>query len=480
MAYEVLSRPGEKPKAKYEVVSKPKADERQPGQSLFDTYMRMQNEGYAGMKEGAGRAVAPGASAWERTKGAGQAAMGALGYAASPVSAVARRVLGNPAEVAAGAVGASPGTQTQVGDYAGIIGELLSGAGATKAPQVINAGRQMASEAMPALNRAAGAVGGVARSGINSAADVAGSISEGATRRAAAKAAEDAAVPSKETLRTAGGGELEAAKTIGGDIKPEVLQGRVGKLRENVSSKFDLAAEKTYPNTRDMIEYLERRVEGLSSFEELMTLRREAQNFVKRAKKAKETTGDGSDYAAAQRAMSDLEEFRKGLKAEDMVSGNPEAANEALRTGNELWARQAKMDVIEDVIDKAKRMNDPEYLQQEFRKIALDDYDMARFTDAERKLIDEIAAEGVLDKVSDVATGAAAAAKRAIKIGGTSVSGRIKKAERLLKEVAKGEAAQIDKAASKGPSLTDRVADTLGQLRPRVENTQTRRERGGR
>lgn len=477
MAYEVVSRPKED-KPKYEIVSRPKqaaepaaASGPQPGGSVMEHYRRAVDQAVGGMREGTASMTAPGASMWDRTKGAGQAALGALGYVASPVDAVARRVVGNPAEVVARGMGASPETQVQVGDYASLISQLLGGAAAPKAVQAIPG---MAREAMPLINRGANAAGRVMRGVVEAVDDMAQSALQGRQNRAAARAADQP--PTKDVLRTAGGGEFQAAKELGGDVKPEVLQGHLGGLRSRVgAADVDLQAEQTYPNARGMIDYLERRAADISSFKELMGLQREARNFVKRAKAAGVTSNDDSDYRAAQIAMKDLDKFIANLKLEDVTGGSPELANESLRKAKELWNRQGKMDVIESVISKAKRMNDPEYLQQEFRKIALDDYEYERFTDAERKLIDDIAAEGVLDKVSDVATGTVGAIKKAAKIGGASVSPRIKKAEQLLKEVARGEAAQQAKAAAKAsqPSFSERVNKVL---RPEPENTRTRRE----
>lgn len=476
MAYEVVSRPKED-KPKYEIVSRPKQAEPaaasgpQPGGSVMEHYRRAVDQAVGGMREGAASMTAPGASMWDRTKGAGQAALGALGYVASPADAAFRRVVGNPAEVVARGMGASPETQVQAGDYASLISQLLGGAAAPKAVQAIPG---MAREAMPLINRGANAAGRVMRSGVEAVDDMAQSALQGRQNRAAARAVDQA--PSKDVLKTAGGGEFQAAKELGGDVKPEVLQGRIGGLRSRVgAADVDLQAEQTYPNARGMIDYLERRAADISSFKDLMGLQREARNFVKRARAAGVTSGDNSDYRAAQIAMKDLDDFIANLKPEDVTGGSPELANESLRKAKELWNRQGKMDVIESVVSKAKRMNDPEYLQQEFRKIALDDYEYERFTDAERKLIDDIAAEGVLDKVSDVATGTVGAIKKAAKIGGASVSPRIKKAEQLLKEVARGEAAQQAKAAAKAsqPSFSERVNKVL---RPEPENTRTRRE----
>lgn len=469
MAYEVVSRPGEKPKAKYEVVSKPKgAQGPQPGASLLDHYMRLMGEGVDTMREGAGRLTAPGASGWERTKGAGQTALGALQYVGSPFSAAMRRIVGNPAEVVAGGMGASPETQTQVGDYAGMAGEILGPAGAVKAVQNAPRIAQGMSQALPLINRGATAAGRVMRGGVNAADDVAGSLAEGARSRAAARTAEREAIPSKEVLKTAGGGEFEAAKALGGGVRPEVFQTRINSIRPSMSGRgVDLEAEETYPNARQMISYLERRQEGISSFENLMTLQKEARNYVKRAKKAGETTGDDSDYRAAQITMKDLDDFVAGLTPEDMVGGsNPEAANEALRKAKELWARQAKLDVVDDILEQARRVDDVSIIQKEFRKLALNDYEYGRFTPAEQKMIEKLARKGVMGDIEE-ALPPISAMRRGTRYARKKLTGALEErdVQKFRDMIARGKADQEARAAAKAaePSLTEKVAGTMGK-----------------
>lgn len=471
MAVKIISEPAEeKPKPKIKIISEPKPlPHSDPGfySRLKGHYQGEVQGGLEGMREGYGRATAPGASPWERTKGAGSAALGALRYAGSPVTAGAEAILGDPVRTAAAAAGAPEWLQQMLGDTASLGGQVAGGAGL---PGMIRAAPAALRAAPGAINDAATAVGGIARQGINTVDDVAKSLVEGAAQRKAAKLADQA--PSKDVLKTAGGGEFQAAKALGGDVRPEVLQGRVNGLRDRVGAQdIDLLAEKTYPNARDMLEYLERRSSDISSFSELMGLQREARAFVKRAKKAAETTGDSSDYRAAQIAMKDLDDFVKELKPEDLVDGNPEAANAALRTAKELWSRQAKMDAVEDVISKAKRMDDPVYLQQEFRKLALDDFEYQRFTPAEQKLIDEIARDSKLDRATDLIPGAAKA-KRALDVRGANTN-RMTRAQELLDMIARGEADQTAKAATKAaqPTVGQRIE---GILRPEPPNSRNR------
>lgn len=470
MAIKIISEPAEEPpKKKIRIVSEPlPLPHSDPGfySRLKGHYQTEVNEGLDSAREGYGRATAPGASPWERAKGAGSAALGALRYAGSPVTAGAETLLGDPTRTVARNAGAPEWLQQMLGTTASVGGQVVGGAAL---PGLIRELPAAARAAPGAINEAATAVGGLARKGINTVDDVAKSILEGAAQRKAAKLADQP--PSKEVLKTAGGGEFQAAKALGGDVKPEVLQNRINTLRDRVGAQdIDLLAEKTYPNARDMLEYLERRAQDVSSFSDLMGLQREAGNFVKRAKKAAETTGDASDYRAAQIAMKDLDDFVKELKPEDLIDGDPKLANEALRKAKELWSRQAKMNAVEDVITKAKRMDDPNYLQQEFRKLALDDYEYGRFTPAEQKLIDEIARDSKLDRATDLIPGAAKA-KRALDVRGANTN-RMTRAQELLDMIARGEADQMSKAATKAaqPSAAQRIENVLRPEPPNSRN----------
>ncbi len=480
MAYEVVSRPKED-KPKYEIVSRPKQAAEPaaasavraaptPGMSYAQQLGRLFNDSLDQATRGNTQMFGRDSTPWDRIKGLGNTVGGGLGMISSPLDAGVRRTAGNMAEDVAARSGASPQGQVTAGDLTALITQLVGG---VAAPKVIS----KAGAAMSLINRGANTAGRVMRGGVEAVDDMAQSALQGHQNRAAMRAAMRAAdqVPSKDVLKTAGGGAFQAAKELGGDVKPEVLQGRIGGLRSRVgAADVDLQAEQTYPNARGMIDYLERRAADISSFKDLMGLQREARNFVKRAKAAGVTSGDNSDYRAAQIAMKDLDDFIANLKPEDVTGGSPELANESLRKAKELWNRQGKMDVIEDVVNKAKRMDDPDYLQAEFKKIALDDYEYGRFTAAEQKMIDDIARTSKVERAIDIVP-RARQAKNAMSVRGIGAGYRLKRAEELLDTIARGEGEQQAKAAAKAsqPSFSERINKTL---RPEPENTRTRRE----
>ncbi len=452
---EIISRP-KAPGSDVEIVSRPKGAEPDTFTGrVAANWSAGRADSQAGMDALLGRPSSP----WERAKGAGQAMWGGAQMAGAVPDAAARTAFGDPAEVTARAAGAPPWAVKTAGDAASVVGGIAAGGATKQIPGMVRAIpqtaedimallRQGASKAMPTINTAATKVGGVARSTVNAADDLVKQRAAGAERSAAEKAAN--AAPSKESIKTAGGGEFQAAKELGGDIKPEVTQGRISSLRQHViDSDVDLHAEDTYPITRKMLDYLERRQEDVSSFKDMMSLQHEAQNYVKRAKKAGETTGDNSDYRAATIAMKNLDEFVVGLKPEDMVGGDPAAANEALRKAKELWGRQSKMAIVEDIAKKTERWNDPDYLQAKFRGIAEDDYAFERFTPAEQKIIDEIAGESRLEKAAAALPYVMGKPRKLIEAARGTNTARMAKTKELLDMIARGEAAQTEAAATK-------------------------------
>ena len=110
---------------------------RSPGffNRLKTNYMANVAAGVEGMPEGATQAVAPDSSLGDRALGAGKAALGALQYAASPIEAVSRTVVGDPAKLAARQLGASEGVANFVGDVANAGAQVFGAVPAAKAIQ---------------------------------------------------------------------------------------------------------------------------------------------------------------------------------------------------------------------------------------------------------------------------------------------------------------------------------------------------------
>lgn len=498
---EIISRPKPQDKApEIEIISRPKPVEQpappaveqsarpgavppQPrnpsfGQRLRGNYDQMRNQGSEAFRRGMERQLQdirqnpnPGIG---MRPGMGDIVSGALQYAGSPITAAARTIVGDPLRNAARGAGAPEWAAEILGGTGELGGEFVGGAAA---PKLVREGAAAIKNAPAALNEAATAAGSVGRKAINTVDDVVNSLVDGVKRRQAEKAA--TAAPSKDVLKVAGGGELQAAKTLGGDIRPEVFQQRVANIRPGLAAAdVDLRAEELYDNTRGLINYLERRTDDIRSFKDLMTIQREAREYVKQAQKAAISTGSKSDFRGAQIVSKNLDEFINDLQPEDMMPGaDPKAAQEALRVGKELWKRNAKMGEIEDVVEIAKDLGKPEYVKQQFERLVKDGLD--NYTPAERDLIKKIARMGTRDIVDDVMptlTGAIPGANAAMRAGQRLARDKIRenRVQELLDLIARGEGAQAEKAATKAaqPSFSERVGKVL---RPEPPNSRNRR-----
>lgn len=73
-----------------------------PVTSYPETYAHMNREAREQVSHGVGQLTSPESSAWERTKGAGNVALGSVGYALSPINAGLRTVVGEPVEAVTG------------------------------------------------------------------------------------------------------------------------------------------------------------------------------------------------------------------------------------------------------------------------------------------------------------------------------------------------------------------------------------------
>jgi len=481
MEFTVSSRPGER-KSQFDVSSRPQGGEpaRQPGASLLDHYMRIMGEQAGAMGEGYDKMTAPGASLGGRALGAGQMALGGLGYAASPISAIMRRVLGNPAEVVAGAVGAGPEAQLKTGDIAGIAGEIMTPVGLPKAVQAAPAA---ARAMMPALNEAATAAGRVGRGAINSVEDLISSGVEGAQRRAAARAAD--AAPTAQQLGNMAQEVNQAAAAAGMNVRPEAFAAFADSMPNvlqgaRITSGDIPISNRLYPETIGLRDRLEAYRGHPLTLDNLHTLQQEANGFVREALKAAEGNRSAVDVRGATIISRQIRDFVNNITPEMVSSGNPQQAAELLNRAKELWRREAKMNTVQDIVRTAQDLRDPKYLQSAFKSLVKDDLAMRDFTAQEQQLIRDIASGSRLAEIVDTIPGLAQAKNVAQKVDkaarGANAGGRVDAAQELMDMIARGEADQQARAAQRAaePSFGQRIEQTL---RPRVENTQTRRQR---
>lgn len=434
----------------------------QPRRMVDTQYGQLISNAMGDMREGASRVVAPGASLWERTKGAGQAALGGLSYASAPAEYVARKVVGDPVQNLTGSETA--------GDVVSIISEMVTGGAA---PKIARAVPGMVKEGGRLIEKAAPVAGDVFRSAVDTVEDLVKSRAATVERKAAEKAANVA--PTKDSLYGEAGTAFERAKTVGGELKPDVFNAKVGKLREKLAaSDISLSDDpELFKNTQDMLKALETRGEAgsVGTFAALMKTSRALRGYVRKAKAAGVREGDDSDYRAAAMLKREVDDFIKKLTPEDMAGGDPAKANEALTSAKDMYRRASKMDDVEDIIKKAERTNNPDYLQKEFEDILLDDYAFNNFTKAEQELIKKIGANTNLENVGKEVLGGKKLRAVGAAIGTQGY--RMKLAKELMDMIARGEGAQAAKAAEQAakPSFFSQVEK---QLRPGPPNSANR------
>lgn len=418
-----------------------------------------------------------------RKPGVFNKAMGALGYVWSPVDAVSKTVVGDPVAMLARDMGGGEGVQHGVGTAADLIAQMFGGGAVVKGakelgsavskvdPAAVSAvleklkGMGHAVRDLPeTVNGAATKVGKGIRSTVGAVEDVAGMRKAGAERRAAEAAAN--APPTENKLYEDAGKLFEDAKLKGGELPEGYFAQKVAGTLDQPGLRDALAAKdinvadhpELFKNTSDMLKVLERKAEGngIQSFGDLIKLHRELRPYVRKAKNAGLTEGYDDDYRAATILRGEvgklLDEF-------------PDAAG-TLSQAKDMWKRASKMGDIEDIMTKADRLNDPDYLRKEFKSLALDDYAMANYTPQERAIIDKIAGTSRLEDLGDALLpgGRASKLKNAVSAARGANDSRMALAKELKDLVARGSAAQDAAAAEKAmrPSTARRILDTLG------------------
>lgn len=428
----IISRPeADKEKPVVRIISRPQAREqpRQPGATFWQNYMRAIGEGEQGMREGAGRVVAPDASLWERAKGAGQAGLGALQYTASPVDAAARRIVGNPVEVVAGAMGASPETQVQAGDWASIASQVLGPGMLAKAP-----------------GAAVGAVRTMAREGADKFTDFVTGLQN---RSGNALMQRRMAAPmTTQATRTRSEDLFNEARRIGVDVRPEAFGQFVDNvpnaLRENrIISGTVPMSDRVYGNARELLDRLEDYRGHNLTLDNLHILQQESGDLVKRAIRDADNNNTAADARAAMIISRQIDDFVENLTPEQVVSGNPQDAVRLFNEAKDLWRRQSKMSRIENIVDLAERLNEPAIIQREFHKIATNPTLMRNYTESERAIIDQIARKGALDDIYEALPPISITrrgARQLSKLFNRADDTRL--ARRLINEISRGEEAQ--------------------------------------
>lgn len=100
------------------------------------------------------------------------------------------------------------------------------------------------------------------------------------------------------------------------------------------------------------------------------------------------------------------DDFLNGLRARDVIAGNPGQAMQATRQARSLWSRMRKGEFIEDLFTRA-RENAPNFsgsgmenaIRSEFRRVARNTREMRRFNAVEKAAIRKVARGGPVTNI---------------------------------------------------------------------------------
>ena len=176
----------------------------------------------------------------------------------------------------------------------------------------------------------------------------------------------------------------DKAENAGVSFSPTAYKGFVDDVQKTLHDKgFDVDL---HPNTSTAIKRLISDIEKpIKSFKDLATLRL----VINQA--AAKPSSDAGELRLINTVKNKLDDFVSNNK--NVVSGKPEVAIPAINEARKLWSQMSKSDAIEDIIKRASlSKSDPATaLQGEFRTLAKSKTRMRGFSDAERKMIEDVA-----------------------------------------------------------------------------------------
>jgi len=253
---------------------------------------------------------------------------------------------------------------------------------------------------------------------------IATGASEGALMSAAEAAGRDYSIPEAAATGLLLGGALSG---LGSIASRNVTPLSAATLRNQADDAYDTARQAGVRIGQTRVDDLARRVEqaadnfgidpvlqpratrALNRVQELIgrnvdlveldTVRKVAQTAMR--------SQDPSDRAASAVIVSEIDNFVNRLRPNDVVAGNGREGIDAFNRARQLWGRQAKANVVDELIERAStragQFSGSGYenaLRTEFRQLAMNRNRMRGFTEREQDAIRLVAEGGPLENAA--------------------------------------------------------------------------------
>lgn len=198
-------------------------------------------------------------------------------------------------------------------------------------------------------------------------------------------------LPNRDQVRQAAQRSFAEADNLGVQLAPAKVQQIQGSL--NSLAKTEGFNPRIHPKV----------AAALDSFDDLAadvpTLGRMEQQ--RRILGAAAKSMEADERRIAVQLIDELDDAIGGLKAADVVTGNAAQAGETMQRARGLWARQAKLGVIEDAMERAANQASgfENGIRIQFRSILNNPKKLRGFSEAEREAMQRIVRGGKVENI---------------------------------------------------------------------------------
>lgn len=240
---------------------------------------------------------------------------------------------------------------------AGRVGEAI-GEGLGNPTSYIGPGGLPLKIAGSVLSSAGGELGGQAAegTGYEGAARLAGALvgGAGAVKTMGARVPE-AATPSPKELMAAGGADINAARQLGVDIKPQAFAQKAADIKSGLENDgvTSILAEKTHKT----LDALASPPEGAAAVtvDNYRAAQKTLGSIANEARAKMLRTGEGGEeWLAAVRAKDQLASYLKNIPSDSVLAGDAEQASNLLQRGNANYAAGKRAEGVAGKLDAAE------------------------------------------------------------------------------------------------------------------------------